>query len=65
MAYGIFVLRELGAKVGEVRKEFVVRVGVDLGAEVLDDGLVELGLVDEQEGLVPIDEPVREEHCRG
>ena len=65
MAHGILVLCELGAEVGEVREELVVRVDFNLRAEVLEDGLVELGLVDKQEGLVPVNQSVREEHCRG
>ena len=64
LTYGILVLRELGAEVGEVRKEFVVWVDIDLRAEVLEDGLVELGLVDKQEGLVPVNQSVGEEYCR-
>ena len=61
-AYGIRALLELRAEVGEVREERVVWVNLDLGPQVRADGLVELGLVDEEEGLVRVDECVCEEH---
>ncbi len=54
---------ELRAEVGEVRKERVVWVNLDRGPQVRTDGLVKLRLVDEEEGLVRVDESVREENC--
>ena len=62
--HGVLVIREFRAEVGEVREERVVRVDFDLRAEMCSDGVVKLGLVDEEKGFVAVDEAVREEYCQ-
>ena len=62
--HSVLVICEFRAEVGEVREERVVRVDFDLRAEMCSDSVVKLGLVDEEEGFVAINEAVREEYYR-